>query len=283
MAYGEARTRLADMLRTARLDAGLSGEELARRLGWSQSKVSKMETGRTRAAQDDVAAWLGEVGTAPELRTQAEGLARDAQGEARHWRDAYRDGAAALQRELVDLGARPQTIRAYQHNVVPGLLQTAEYAKAVFAGALRGTEFTGKQEIAEAVQGRLERQQVLYDSETTARFVVTEAALRWRPDEGRTLAVQLDRMMAMASLNSVELAVIPLDRPGPLLPVTSFTMFDQADDPVVLVETVTRELVITEPGEVDFFRDRFSSAEEQTLSGEDSLAFIRDLWSALVR
>ena len=169
-------------------------------------------------------------------------------------------------------------IRSFQSNVIPGLLQAADYARRVLTCA----DISGRRDIAAAVTARLERQAILYREDKNFQFVLTEAALRWAPGPPRLLAAQLDRLQSLSTLPAVDLGVIPLDREASDLYLNGFLLFDTDDEPLVMIETYTRELLSTDTDDVAFYRSLHNRLHEAALHGPDARAFIEDLKRKIV-
>src|SRR5262249_35017400 len=155
-----------------RLDAGLTGTELASVLGWAQSKVSRIETGRQSTTAEDVRAWTAAVQAPPELVGDLIADLHSLRAEYAAWRRQLRAGHAPKQRALIALEAAARLDRTFQPLFIPGLLQTAEYARYVLAGltALRETP----NDVELAVRLRMRRQEVLSDPDKRFRFLLTE-------------------------------------------------------------------------------------------------------------
>jgi hypothetical protein len=145
------------------------------------------------------------------------------------------------------------TIRTYQPAVIPGLLQTAGYARAV----LEANRF-GLEDIADAVKSRVERQAILYDDGKSFRFVVTEAALRWRLCPVAVHLAQLDRIASLATLPNVSVGIIPWSA---MVPVPVATMFVLFDDRLALVETMHSEQLLREGQQIGAYLDQFERLE----------------------
>src|SRR5579859_7242482 len=127
----EARLALGKRLRELRTAAGLSGRQLAESLSWQPSKVSKIENGRQTPSDDDIQGWTR--ATHQEGETEAL-LASLHSLEIQHaeWQRILRAGIRPRQNELLDLDLRTRFFRAFEATVIPGLLQTAEYARVRF-------------------------------------------------------------------------------------------------------------------------------------------------------
>ncbi|GHC83861.1 transcriptional regulator [Nocardiopsis terrae] len=269
----KARKELASLLRTTRLDRGLSGQELADTLGWSQSKVSKIENRRTRPSQEDVRTWLETCRASAQVLHHGTGLAESALVESRHWRAVHSQGMASGQSGVQALEERSGTVRSFQPSLVPGLLQTAGYARQV----LTAVDISGQGDTPQAVAARMRRQEALYDADRRFEFTLTESALRWHPHGGEILPAQWDRLLSIATLSNVSLRVLPLHASFGHLQSNGFLLFENADSPTVIVETFTRELLLTDPDEVDQYREIHTRLTEHALPEDDSRDFIRDL------
>ncbi|MFL1381434.1 MULTISPECIES: helix-turn-helix domain-containing protein [unclassified Nocardiopsis] len=271
------RKELASLLRSARLDHGLSGQELADALGWSQSKVSKIENGRTRPTTDDVRAWLDACRAPEDVVRQSAELAEAALVESRHWRVVHARGLRSGQDGVRALERRAEIVRSFQPSLVPGLLQTAEYARQV----LSAVDLSGQRDVPEAVAARMRRQETLYDPGRRFEFTLTEAALRWYPHDVGLLVAQVDRLLSVATLTNVALRVLPLSSPFGHLQSNGFLLFEIPGEPTVIVETFTRELAITDPEEVGQYRDIHAALTEHALDEAASRDYLRDFSASL--
>src|SRR5437588_2083015 len=196
----EARRALGLRLRELRRQAGLTGARLAASLSWPASKVSKLENGRQTPTDDDILAWT----TATGAPAEAEGLLASLHTlEVQHaeWRRVLQRGLRAHQGEIADLEGRTKVLRAFEATVVPGLLQTAEYARACLGQA--PPLFGGADDVDEAVRERLRRQEVLYRPDKRFHFVMAEAALRVRLCADDAMLAQLERLVALTAMRTV--------------------------------------------------------------------------------
>ncbi|MGH3834476.1 MAG: helix-turn-helix domain-containing protein [Pseudonocardiaceae bacterium] len=276
------RRRLGEALRASRVNAGLSGEALAERLGISQSRVSRIELGQQAAPPELVSRWA-EVTWAPEDRgAELVRLAEAAGTEAVALRAARPRGLAQLQRDSLEFEATAKTILEFDPVIVPGLLQVPEYARRIFTA---GKPLYDTAEIAAAVAGRMDRQLVLYDGTNRFAFVITEAALRWWVGPPHVMLAQLDRVTALAGLETVQVGVIPLDTEVGTWHEHGFAVFEDRpdDDPAVTIETQTSQVTTTDPAEVAFYRDAFVRLQEAALYGPEADALLRRIREGLLR
>lgn len=229
---------LAERLMRTRRTAGLTGDQLATRLGWTRSRVPKLENGRQMPTEADIIAWTGACGQAD----AAEELLRmlsEAQAVHREWRHRLRSGHAAVQAEFDTLARGASRIRSFQIMLIPGLLQTPDYARyrALEAVRLHGTD---PERVEETVLARMRRQEVLYDTGKTFEFIITEAALRYLLCPPQVMRGQLDRLLGVPGLSHVTFGIIPPARELPIAPMAGFLI---ADD-VTIVETFTSEVTL---------------------------------------
>lgn len=176
-----------------------------------------------------------------------------------------------------------QLVRSFQCVVLPALLQSAEYARHVFASVPNSTPDA----IGRAVAARIERQSVLYEPGRESVFVLTEAVLRTWPGTPALMLAQLDRLLAVESLDTVRLGVIPWRRRVPVLPRHGFTLCDQR---AVVVETFDRERVSADSAELAAYEDTFARFEEAAIFGDElrelllrSMSDFRSLGDTLTR
>jgi transcriptional regulator with XRE-family HTH domain len=283
--FGEVsgqRRRLGAALRAARINAGLSGEQLAKRLGISQSRISRIELGQQTASAELVRRWAEATGISGDHGVELIGWAEVAGTEAVMLGNARRRGLARLQRDSLEFEATARTILEFDPVLIPGLLQVPEYARRIFVA---GKPSCSAAEIAAAVAGRLDRQLVLYEGTTRFDVVITEAALRWWVGPPNVMLAQLDRITALAQLEGVELGVIPLDTEVAVWHEHGFAVFDDRpdNDPAVTIETQTSQVTTTDPAEVAFYRDAFARLREAALHGPEADALLRRIREGLLR
>lgn len=266
-----SQQRLAAILRRLRSDAGLSTYQLSEALGWSQSRVTRIERGLIAAVAADVEAWADATHAPQGVREELASLAYQAWNEARSWRASHRRGIAARQREMTQLESSSTTVRHFQPEAIPGLLQSPSYARRV----LQIADVTGQRDIDEAVAARLERQQILHETGRQFVWILVEGALRWRPGPVDIMAEQRDHLLAAARLPAVEIAVIPYDQEARTAYIHPFTIYDTPGAPLVLTEQYTSETFISAPGDIALYEGIFATLRESALTGAEALEFIR--------
>jgi transcriptional regulator with XRE-family HTH domain len=267
--HARAREAFGTRLRLLREQAGLNGKQLADRLGWSQSKISKIETGRQAATADDVTAWASAVAAPRRVREDLVTDLRTLRYDYATWRRQLRRGTAPRQRVSRTIESSAATMRVFELDSIPGLLQTPDYAREMLTRivALRGVP----DDVTEGVKARLKRQEVLYDSGKTLRFLLSEAALRIRPCPHTVQIGQLDRLLTLADLPTVHIAVLPLTTELPLPTYHSFWLFDER---LVLVETLTAELALRDSDDISLYARAFEMLWDTAAQNHDATDLI---------
>jgi transcriptional regulator with XRE-family HTH domain len=276
--FYQARAEFGGRLRRLREEAGLNGKQFAVRLGWAASKVSRIETGKQTATSDDVTAWAEATGTEQSLLDDLLADLRTVRFEYATWTRQFRAGTAARQRVSVEIEGTATTMRALETTVIPGLLQTADYARHVLGTMVAMRDVPD--DVADGVRLRMRRQEVLYDPAKHFRFLLTEAALRTRTCPPTTLRGQLDRLLALSGVDTVELAVLPFDLKLPVVPSHGFWIFDED---IVLIETLSAELTLRDSDEVALYDRIFEMLWDVAVRGDDLAVFLRELIEGLRR
>jgi transcriptional regulator with XRE-family HTH domain len=250
----------------------MSAAALGRELGWSQARVSRTELGQRRINADDVAWWAEALSAPQDDRAELEALLDEAGRELRTWWDIQAaGGVASRQADVAIFEAGSASISNFQL-VVPGLLQTADYARRVFTlGAVsRDTDVNA------SVAARMRRQEILYDPARQFDYVLPESALHWLlANDAAARRAQADRLISLDSLPNVSIAVLPFTASPPVLPTDGFVIYEIPDRPLVLLETLTSELIFADEREVEAYRAAFAGLREASVIGEDAHALIR--------
>lgn len=257
----QAREAFGARLRDLRNEGGLSGRELARLAGWAESKVSRFQRGQRMPTVEEVRTWCRLTGA----EDQAADLIATLRGVEALWVEYKRMLRSGLKRGQEMWAGFEETaaqLRWYEQFVIPGLLQTAEYARAVLALALK--DLRVPDDLDDAVRARMERQRILYSGDRRFWFLVEEQALVTRLGEAEVLAGQLDRLLAVMSLPRVRLGVIPADVVRPVVPDNPFVLFD---DVAVRMETTTAELTVTQPREIAQYARIFRGLQDSAVYG----------------
>lgn len=243
------------------MEAGLTGAVLAQRAGVGQPTVSKVENGRMVPSLDV----LGRLSLALDLDEPTSREVRDllvAVEVAPDTVEASSEEAPAG--AVLDAAVRSaRLVRSFQCVVLPAMLQGAEYARHVFASAPNSTH----EAVGRAVAARVERQSLLYEPGRESAFVLTEAVLRTWPGNPSLMLAQFDRLLAVESLSTVRLGVIPWRRAVPVMPRHGFTLCDQR---AVVVESFRGERVLDDSDEVAAYEETFRRFEEAAIFGHEA-------------
>ncbi|GAB1334317.1 helix-turn-helix transcriptional regulator [Streptomyces sp. E-15] len=276
------RRKLGAELRTLRTGAGLTSGEAARLVGWHQSKVSRIETGASGVKPADLRSLLDAYGVRDRhLRELLLALAGSEDAGGRHrWWHAYRGVLPPTYRDFISLESQASAMRTLETSVVPGLLQTAEYARAVTRAVVKDVD---EDRLDTLVEVRLARQDVLRsDPPLVLSAVLDEAVLRREVGGPRVMARQLERLMEAARLPQVRLQVLPLAagaHVGLTGPFVIFSFPSTSDLDVVVLDQLTSSLYLERKEDLLAYSEAFTTLQFHALSPEDSLdhiAGIRD-------
>lgn len=269
----DAGRRLAAELRQLRGLAGISGREFAQRIGVSQSTVSRIESNRLVPALPVVVAWAEAVGASVEKRETLQLLTEAAHSGVRRFHTVLRE-QPHLQDDIGHQEAQARVIRVFQPSVVPGLLQTAEYARRVFS--LFHIPYSDE-DLAAALAARMDRQLALYDETRRFEFLVTESALRWRPGPPGLLVAQLGRIATLSTLENLSFGVIPHDTEAITFLSHGFAIYDSENDdvpPVVSVESVHANLDVRAAEDVALYQERWALLQRMAIFGDAAEKFL---------
>jgi transcriptional regulator with XRE-family HTH domain len=272
----ETRDALGRRLRELRQRAGLTGTQLAESLSWPQSKVSKLETARQTPSEDDIRAWARTTGSESQTDELLIAL-RTLEAQHAEWQRVLSPGLQAHQSTLAKLDAKTRLFRVFEATVVPGLLQTAEYARARLAQGV--ILFNARNDINEAVQARMRRQELLYRPDKRFQFIITEAALRLRLCGPKVMLAQLDRLISLSTLPNVRLGIISSDTRYVVGPWHGFWL---RDNERVLVETFSAELNLVQPPEIALYSEIFAQFAAAAAYGRSARALITRVADDLV-
>lgn len=202
----------------------LSRQAMAERTSLSAARLSRVENGTSLLSLPEVDEWASAVGADTDARARLHQLAEAAHTPAV---EAFRHGGPDLQRSALDLEARAGHVLTVQPTIVPALLQTVAYARAV----LELADVTS-QDIAVAVALRLRRHlELLHHPSKHFGFLLTEAALRWPAGDAHVMAAQYDRIAQISTLPNVTVGVIPLGRPVSALPWCDINLYEDLRRP----------------------------------------------------
>jgi transcriptional regulator with XRE-family HTH domain len=273
------RRRLAAELR--RLRGNRTGTVVAKALGWSPAKISRFELGRSRLPLDEVEKLLNFYGVTEPRRSQLLALAEDA--NQRGWWEDYSDALPDEYMEFIGLEAEAISAAHWQVELVPGLLQTEQYARHVMSGYLSAVP-TPPGILDRRVRVRLMRQEALTTREPRLELsAVLDESVLLRSFGGRgVMREQLMHLAKIAELPNVELRVLPLRSDASLI-ADSFVIFgfsalhetSKLGD-VVSTESLKTELYVEGETDTYIYHQFFQAVAEAALPPKASLDLLRD-------
>ncbi|WP_405782821.1 helix-turn-helix domain-containing protein [Streptomyces sp. NBC_00859] len=270
------RVKLGAELRRLRVLAGLTSASAARLVGWHQSKVSRIETGRSGVRPSDVVLLLDAYGVRDDRQRELlEALSGAGAAEGAGWWHTYRGLLPAQYRDFIRLESQACTAHTFETSVMPGLLQTPGYAKAVTRASLDGP---AARTVDSLVDVRLARQRVLSaDPPLELSAVVDEAALHRRIGGLRVMAEQLRHVREVAQLPHVNLQVMPFAVGGYIGLTGSFTIFsfpNIIDLDVVVLDHLMTSRYLERKEDLEAYSAAFRRIQALALPQKESLDLI---------
>ncbi|EMF01267.1 regulatory protein [Streptomyces mobaraensis NBRC 13819 = DSM 40847] len=244
-----------------RMGADLTKRELARRLGWHESKASRFESGTRAPSERDLRAWCTACdaeGDVEDLITTARGI----EGMYVEWRKMERHGLKWAQESVVPLWERTERFRIYSPWLIPGPVQTASYITALLTSIRDRRGLVD--DVPAAVAVRMEKQKIVYGNHKFA-ILLEESVLRYRIGGTDVMAGQLGYLLSAMALPSVSIGIIPQDADRTKLwPVEGFFLYDDA---TVNVELVSAHLTVVQQHELAMYAKTFSDLAELAVYG----------------
>jgi transcriptional regulator with XRE-family HTH domain len=272
------RRRLRAELRRARLEADLTQDQVASAMDWSLSKLIRIENGSVGISTNDLRAILQYYKITDSDRI-AELVAMGRAARERSWWSEYRDVASRPVLQVIEYEAAAIISRNFQPQVVPGLLQTEEYARAVL-GSLNSQ--SPQERIDSLVDIRMRRQELLDRTDPPLLFfIMDEAAVRRLVGGKAVMHRQLRRLSEASAKLNVTIEVVPFSagiHPGMLGPFVIYEFPDAADDDTVYLENQQGEFINRDdPEEILAYRERFEQLRELSLGPKGSRDFLDKL------
>ncbi|MGV9265486.1 helix-turn-helix domain-containing protein [Kitasatospora sp. NPDC003701] len=253
-------TDLGKALRQLRQAGGREAKAVARSAAMSPSKLSKIENGHLAPSIMDVERILAAMNVPEDVKAQLTEAARAVATEATAWRIYRRTGLHKHQEDIRAIEAQTRCLRVFQASCIPGLLQSAEYVRAVQQNSELSDEALEKM-----IGARLRRQEALYDQQHSFHFLITESALRWELVRPTMMAAQLDKLATMSRMPNITIGVVPQSAPKTEIPTCSFVMFDKR---LVIVEIPHAEISTSEPRDVEQYVKKFTEFERLAVTGD---------------
>jgi transcriptional regulator with XRE-family HTH domain len=247
----QARNALGKRLRELRQQAHLSGKELAESLSWVGSKISKIENGKQTPTDDDIRAWAGATNADEQVGSLLAAL-HTLELQHAEWQRLLKAGMKSHQDSLAQHDDKTKFYRGFDNTVIPGLIQTPEYARSRFAQVAMVHKVPN--DINEAVRARMQRQEILYRPDKRFHFVLTEAVLRYRLVSPDVMVGQLDRLLNISTMRNIKLGIIDFQTQYVVDPRHGFWLLD---NDLARVETYSAELNLRQPQEIELYSNIF--------------------------
>lgn len=274
------RRRLAAALRQMREARQLSCADAGHAVRWSESKISRIETGRVGIRQPDLERLLDLYEVAGEERAALLTLGR--QAAHRGWWHSYSDALPGWFEAFVGLEDGAKSLLIYDNQLVPGLMQTGEYAAAVTRAA---QPWVDDDEVERQIAARTTRQALLTTADPLQVWaVLDEAVLRRVVGGPATMRAQLRRLGEIAALPNVTLQVLPFDAGAHASMGTSFFLLQFAepgDDAIVYIEDHTSSQYLETRADIERYTLVFDHLRATALSPEQSADFISQAASGM--
>ncbi|WP_406170781.1 helix-turn-helix domain-containing protein [Streptomyces sp. NBC_00996] len=261
---------MAEVLRGLRRASGLSGERLALRCNMSQTKISRIETGRALPTVIDVERILKALAVPDEVADELLRLARRANVDYASWRAYARVGLYHKQAELKALESSSRVMRHFLPAIPTGLLHVREYAVETLSPMVAGDP---ARDVVRAVQARMDRQAILDDTSRSFWFLLTEQAVRWQRASAEAMAAQCAHMAEVNRKPNVEIGIVPQ---GARVPGTPMNIFVVYDNRLVTVELFSGEVVLRDPRDISQHLNLFDLFWSHALAGDEASAFLEE-------
>lgn len=195
--------------RLRQLQGRVKGVEFAQRTGMLPSKISKLRLGQQTPTEDDIRVWVAAAGADAEVEQELLSILEDAEQNTGSFARALKQGQTAHQRTYNDLVEQADVIRMIERSFVPSVMQTRDYATAVLTGSAKLHKTAD--DVAEAVDARLERRRFLYDQKYRFEMVLDETVLTRRIAPPEVMYEQVARILEYMDLPNLRIGILPVD------------------------------------------------------------------------
>jgi transcriptional regulator with XRE-family HTH domain len=259
-----ARRAFAVRLRDLRKDAGLTGRDLAARTGLHNTKISRIEHGQQNPSEDDIRAWCIACGVARDIPELVAVHREVEQMWAEHRRE-LQAGMVHIQSRSTPLYERTRLLRAYESNVVPGILQTRRYVVAALTTSAR-VHGLPSEDVEAAADARLARQHLVTrpTGTSTYSFVIEAGALTHGFGGDAVMHEQLDFLLHVTRLPNVAFGIIPPLSGRDIRPGEGFYLFD---DQLVRSEMWAGGFRTRRPDQIAFYLRIFNALRGLAVHG----------------
>lgn len=276
------RRRLRTELRQARLDAGLTQESVAEEMDWSLSKIIRIETGAVGVSTNDLTALLRLYDIDDSQRIK-DLVALGKVARQQSWYSKYRGLVPQTYFQYIEYETSASVIRSYETMLVPGLLQTEEYASAVMH---LHRIHPKREEVRSRVEIRMKRQQLLLGraSPPPLFFILDEAVIQRLIGDKATRHDQISRLISIANRPDVTIEIIPFSvglhrGMGDNFTILEFS--DPSDDDVLYFESVRDSIFQEDAEEISIYRELFEELRKISLGKKKSLDYLVEIADTL--
>jgi transcriptional regulator with XRE-family HTH domain len=259
-----AREALGVRLRDLRRDSGLSGVQLAKANHWQPSKVTKIEHGKQTPTEADLRAWCEKCHASDELPDLIAAV-RAVETQFTEWRRIQRTGTKRRQEASAAILERARFFRIYEPAVIPGLLQTFDYARTVLSTIIDFRHIPDDAE--EGAKARIANQKVLTHGDRRFHILIGQQALLTNVGGAAVMKDQMRHLLTVGRLPRVSLGVVPLGAPYRVPLHNGFWILD---DRLVQFDTYTAELSLARPHEIAVYGQAFESLATLAVYGADA-------------
>jgi transcriptional regulator with XRE-family HTH domain len=274
------RRRLATALRQLREERGLSCTDVGKAVGWSESKISRIETGRVGIRQPDLERLLDLYEVTDDARSALLTVRR--QATHRGWWHSYSDALPAWFEAYIGLEDGAKSLFTYQNQLIHGLMQTEDYAAAVIVAA---RPWATADEVERQLAARVTRQALLTAGNPLNVWAVfDEAVLRRVVGGTAVMRAQLGRLRDISAFPNVTLQVLPFDAGAHASMGTSFELLqfpEPGDTGIIYIEDHTSSQYLETPGDLERYTLIFDHLRASALSPERSADFISQVDSSM--
>ncbi|WP_406114115.1 helix-turn-helix domain-containing protein [Kitasatospora purpeofusca] len=270
------RRRLGSELRRLRERTGLQAKSAADTLRFSATKISRIESGQTTLKESDVRALLELYGVTDEAELR-QFISLTRRSTQRGWWHDYGDALPDWFQTYVGMESDASRVRAYEIELIPGLFQTADYARAIFRTSPSGQS---QDEIERRVKLRIQRQEIFRRPDPPAVWAILNEAVLRRPVGGpEVMSGQILHLIDLAQKYDVTIQVLPLSIGTHASMSCAFHILSFADVPgeVVYVEALTSSLYLERESDIAHHELAFTRLSESAMSPKDSLSWMQEI------
>jgi transcriptional regulator with XRE-family HTH domain len=272
-----ARRRLRTELRNARMDRELTQDYVAKAMEWSLSKMNRIEQAKSGISVTDLRALLSVYGITDEKQTEELLVLARASRQVPWWRKRYGHVASEVFLQLIDFESAASAISQFEPALVPGVLQTDEYASAVLKTFY--ADESSADRVAALFELRAKRRKLLTsDDAPQFTFIMDESVIRRVVENSSVMTQQFMHLIDVAKLPNVMIQILPFVasvHPGLKGPFKVVEFEDAPNETVIFVESARGDFISDDPEEARRYREDFRLIKEKSLSMSESIELLR--------